>query len=186
MILSRRVLLAMGSGVVAALTANSLGLRLADAGEIVDIEMTGRADGSDVWFDPIGLWIAPGQTVRWTNRDAGDSHTATSYHPDFGGHPGIGGHPRRIPKGAKPWDSDYLLPDESFSITLTEPGVYDYYCRPHEHAGMVGRIVVGDPAGDDWWSSSEIAAANDGLPAAALAAFPPIEDIRARRVIHRG
>ena len=25
---------------------------------------------------------------------------------------------------------------------LTRSGVYDYFCIPHEHAGMVGRIVV--------------------------------------------
>jgi hypothetical protein len=24
-------------------------------------------------------------------------------------------------------------------------GVYDYFCKPHEAAGMVGRIVVGNP-----------------------------------------
>ena len=29
--------------------------------------------------------------------------------------------------------------------TFTIPGVYDYLCMPHEAAGMVGRIVVGDP-----------------------------------------
>jgi hypothetical protein len=50
-----------------------------------------------------------------------------------------------MPEDAKPWESDYLLPNESFSATLSEPGVYDYYCHPHEHAGMVGRIVVGPP-----------------------------------------
>ena len=37
------------------------------------------------------------------------------------------------------------MPGESFAVELTEPGVYDYYCIPHEHAGMVGRIVVGGP-----------------------------------------
>ena len=31
-------------------------------------------------------------------------------------------------------------------MTFTVEGVYDYYCVPHEHAGMVGRIVVGTPA----------------------------------------
>ena len=39
-------------------------------------------------------------------------------------------------------DSGYLLPDEEFSLTLTRSGAYDYFCIPHEHAGMVGRIVV--------------------------------------------
>jgi hypothetical protein len=43
---------------------------------------------------------------------------------------------------AESWNSDYLLPDQSFELTLTVPGIYDYYCIPHEHAGMVGRLVV--------------------------------------------
>ena len=39
--------------------------------------MRGKADGSHVWFDPIGVHVQPGQTVRWTNRDPGNSHTVT-------------------------------------------------------------------------------------------------------------
>src|SRR5690606_13047344 len=97
----------------------------------------GTANGSRVWFDPIRLHVLPGQTVRWINRDPGNSHTVTSYHPS------IFDRPQRIPDGAAPWDSDYLLPGESFAITFTVEGIYDYYCVPHEHAGMVGRIVVG-------------------------------------------
>ena len=49
--------------------------------EPVDITMSGNADGSLVWFEPIGLLIQLGQTVRWTNRDPGNSHTTTAYHP---------------------------------------------------------------------------------------------------------
>jgi plastocyanin len=106
------------------------------AGASHDITMMGNADGSRVWFNPMGLLIRPGDTVRWINRDPGNSHTTTAYHPSNDGHP------LRIPKGAAPWTSDYLMPDQSFSITLSIAGVYDYFCVPHEHAGMVGRIVV--------------------------------------------
>ena len=35
-------------------------------------------------------------------------------------------------------------------MTLDRPGVYDYYCQPHEMAGMVGRIVVGEPRDAGW------------------------------------
>ena len=35
--------------------------------------------------------------------------------------------------------------DGVFEHAFTAPGVYDYFCRPHELAGMAGRIVVGDP-----------------------------------------
>ena len=105
--------------------------------------MQGRGGGSHVWFDPIGLLVRPGQTVRWTNREAGNVHTATAYHP------ANLDRPLRIPRAALPWDSDYLMPGESFAVELTEPGVYDYFCIPHEHAGMVGRIVVGGLGPDD-------------------------------------
>ena len=178
MIVDRRSLLARGSEVVATLTFLPYTFRSAVGSDFIDLNMTGRPDGSDVWFDPIGLLISPGQTVRWTNRDLGNSHTTTSYHPD------CGGRSRRIPRRAKPWNSDLLLPNQSFSVTLNEPGVYDYYCIPHEHAGMVGRIVVGDGSGMDWWNSSENKAAA-GLPEEALKAFVAVDQILAKRVIHR-
>ena len=30
-------------------------------------------------------------------------------------------------------------------LRFTVTGVYDYFCIPHEEAGMVGRIIVGSP-----------------------------------------
>jgi plastocyanin len=64
--LQRRQILQWGGGLLATLAVPS-GLprahELAEAG-IVEIKMTGRPDGSMVWFDPIGLRIAPGQTLQ--------------------------------------------------------------------------------------------------------------------------
>jgi plastocyanin len=111
------------------------------AASVVEIRMRGNADGSKVWFDPVGVLVEPGQTLRWTNDDPGNSHTSTAYHPTRGGR-ALG-----IPADAEPWDSDYLLPGESFELRLAAAGVYDYFCVPHEEAGMVGRIVVGRPRG---------------------------------------
>jgi plastocyanin len=138
--------------------------------------MQGRDDGSHVWFDPIGVLIKPGQTIRWTNLNEGNSHTTTAYSPENFDRP------LRIPKAAKSWDSDYLLPNETFSITFTEKGVYDYYCIPHEHAGMVGRIIVGGPEPHGWM---ETAGANGDLPDVALQAFPSVEDIVQKGVVRR-
>jgi plastocyanin len=139
--------------------------------------MQGRADGSHVWFDPAGLHIEPGRTVRWTNRDRGNSHTVTSYHPD------IFERPLRIPAGVKGWDSDYLLPGETFSMRFDEEGVYDYYCVPHEHAGMVGRIVVGNPPVVE--AAAEATPGLTPLPEVALNGFPPVEEIIAKGVVRR-
>jgi plastocyanin len=173
MILTRRRLIEAGGGVLAAFV---VGPAVASAGDVVDIAMRGRGDGSYVWFDPIGVHIWPGQTVRWTNRDPGNSHTVTSYHPE------IFERPLRIPAAAKPWNSDYLLPNESFSLTFTIEGVYDYYCVPHEHAGMVGRIVVGALADVDSVAATPEAGLT-ALPAAALNGFPSAEEIIAKGVV---
>jgi plastocyanin len=148
------------------------------AGGPIEIAMNGNEDGSHVWFDPIGIHVEPGAMLRWTNRDPGNSHTVTAYHPK------ISGRPRRMPRNAKPWDSDYLLPDETFSLTLTEEGVYDYYCIPHEHAGMVGRIVVGGPEAIDWEEAARDAG-TEPLPEIALKALPAVGDIVAKGRISR-
>jgi len=146
----------------------------AAAGAPVEIVMQGKGDGAHVWFDPAGLLVKPGAIVRWTNRETGNVHTTTAYAPqNFD-------RPLRIPAGARPWNSDYLMPGETFEVTLTVPGVYDFYCIPHEHAGMVGRIVVGEvPAGWHGWPDGD-------LPPVALAAFPKVAAIVSRGSVQAG
>jgi plastocyanin len=165
--LTRRRALEGGGAFLAALAVSPRSL----GADPLDIVMEGRPNGSRFWYSPLGIHVAPGQTVRWTNRDPGNSHTATAYHPV------LFDRPLRIPEGAEPWDSGYLLPENSFSVTLTVPGVYDYYCLPHEQAGMVGRIVVGAEPGSG--------AENYGtsLPEAALGAFPSVEEIVAAGIV---
>jgi len=171
MTLSRRHFIRSGGGFAAALLISSA----AGADTPVEITMHSSADGSKVWFDPIGILISPGQTVRWTNRDAANSHTTTAYDPSNMDHP------RRIPPGAKAWNSGYLMPGESFSVTLEVEGVYDYFCIPHEMAGMVGRIIVGRPQQADLTPS---AARDHDVPQAALEAFPAIDAIMHNRIVH--
>lgn len=162
--LARRTALAMGGGFTASLLTSGAGWAAAP----IEIGMRGTADGGRIWFDPVGLYIEPRQKVRFVNHDPGNSHTSTAYAPD------IDGRPLRIPSRATGWDSDYLEPGESFEIALDVPGVYDFYCRPHEHAGMVGRIVVGRPDDDVGWEQNE----EDGdLPSDAVAAFPAVAAI---------
>jgi plastocyanin len=163
----------MGGGMAVALSL--LNARARSAG-LVEIRMQGRADGSRVWFDPVGVLIEPGQTIRWINRDPGNAHTATAYHP------GNFDKPRRIPQAAAAWDSDYLLPEEGFEVTLSQPGVYDYFCVPHEHAGMVGRIVVGSPQPPGW---TDGATTVQGIPEIALQSFPSIDEIMSKGLVRR-
>lgn len=162
----RRLLLSAGGG----LLLSAALLRHAGAADVIEIEMGGSADGQSVWFRPRGLLIQPGQTVRWTNRQAGNAHSSTAYHPD-------NHKPLRIPQGAKSWNSDLLLPNQSFEVKFELPGVYDYFCMPHEMAGMVGRIVVGhaDPKVRPYAATDKL------LPAVAVANFPDVASILAHK-----
>jgi len=179
MMISRRHLLRIGGGLLAGLAGPRLALAGEMAGGPVEIRMQGNADGSQVWFDPIGLRVEPGRTIRWINLDPGNSHTATAYHPtNFE-------HPLRMPEGAEPWNSDYLLPNESFSVTLTVEGVYDFFCIPHEHAGMVGRIVVGQPDRSVAERLQVQGAGGEPIPDEALRAFPSIDAIMSRGIVRR-
>ena len=72
-------------------------------------------------FDPATLTVPVGTTVNWV--DVSGTHTTTSYD-------GL-------------WDSGRRLAvGESFSYTFNQPGVYRYYCVPHENSGMIATVVV--------------------------------------------
>jgi plastocyanin len=171
------------------LTAGGLGLaglavpRLLPAAAPVEIRMRATERGEQVWFDPVGIAVEPGATVRWILDH--DVHTTAAYHPDNEGHS------LRIPEGARPWNSGFLLEKGArFEVTLTVQGVYDYYCMPHEAAGMVGRIVVGRPAGPgtlpfDYFRGKPATAGWKPVPLAAQQAFPSVETIVRRRVVRR-
>jgi plastocyanin len=74
--LTRRILVGAG-GLFAA------GLAWADS-ELVEIHMRSDSDGAHVGFDPVGLLIQPGRTLRWIC-DA-NYHTTAAYHPDNADH----------------------------------------------------------------------------------------------------
>lgn len=136
------------------------------------IRMWSDATGAEVGFDASGLAVSPGTTVRWVLHSG--VHSTTAYHAD------LHGRSTRIPSGARAWDSGILTRSgAAFEVTLEVPGVYDYYCLPHEAAGMVGRIVVGRPGEDfDRPAYERTDPRSDGpLPTAARHAFPPVDRI---------
>jgi plastocyanin len=168
MILARRHLLRFGS-VWPVAPSGSI-----QAQEPVTRRMRSDAEGSHVGFDPVGLLIQPGRTVRFLCE--ANYHTTSAYHP------ANANHSLRIPRTAQPWSSDVLQPGEQFEVTLTVPGVYDYFCAPHENAGMVGRLIVGQPIGPgsapfDWFKG--LAEGRDWMPvpAAARTVFPAIGEV---------
>lgn len=102
----------------ALLTVAALALLLAGTSMTVR-GATYEIDIADFAFAPTELTITVGDTVTWTNLDS-VMHTATSVNGSF--------------------DSGELEQGDSYSLTFTAPGTYDYLCTPHP--SMTGRIVV--------------------------------------------
>lgn len=74
----------------------------------------------DHYFYPSAIQVAPGATVRWTNK---------------------GQTPHRVAELRGAWKSPDLAPGDSWSITLKNPLNSYYYC-PHHRLTMSGTIVV--------------------------------------------
>ena len=87
-------------------------------------------------FEPATLSIQKGTTVTWRNT-TGTIHTVTD---DLG--KAANKADAALPSGAQPWDSGNINPGETFQHTFDTPGTYEYFCTPHEAAGMVGTITV--------------------------------------------
>lgn len=177
--LTRRGFVAAGGLLLAGLAVP----RRARAARTVEIRMRSDALGTQVWFDPIGIHVEPGATIRWVVEQ--NVHTTTAYHPanDM--------HSLRIPERAQPWNSGYLVqPGTHFEVTLTVEGVYDYFCVPHEIAGMVGRIVVGKPGGPgalpfDYFKGKSGTAGWRAIPPVAARAFPTVAAIMAHGIVRK-
>lgn len=145
-------------------------------GKLVEVRLVMSKDGTQAYFDPVGIHIKPGDTVRWIQ--VRDYHSVTAYHP------ANGNHELRIPEDAQPWDSDILLgkypaKGSTFKHRFTVEGVYDYFCKPHEAAGMVGRIVVGKSGDGPGTSPFNYAPEKkwNPVPPGAQKQFPPVDEI---------
>jgi plastocyanin len=149
-------------------TAGAAGVAGASGTAVAASEGEGGEDGGDTGgtthtvdmtdglaFDPDSLTVAPGDTVVFENV-GGVGHSVTAYEEN-------------IPEGAGYWasggfDSEQAARDaysasggiadtgnvpggESWSHTFETEGVHEYFCIPHEGAGMVGDIEVSTDAG---------------------------------------
>jgi plastocyanin len=87
-------------------------------------------------FQPSRLSIHVGDTVEWKNAGTSIHHASTDTSSAV--------NPADIskPSNAKPFDSGFLQPGQSFSYTFTVPGTYRYICAPHETSGMSGEVTV--------------------------------------------
>lgn len=102
----------------------ALSLSLLIAGPaLADTTVTARSTA----YDPVVVFIQPGETVVWTNMAGHDAVTIDGL----------------LPEGAEPFK---LAMGQNGSATLDVEGVYVYKCTPHYAMGMAGVIVVGEPS----------------------------------------
>ncbi|MBC8045183.1 MAG: T9SS type A sorting domain-containing protein [Fimbriimonadaceae bacterium] len=88
-------------------------------------------NAEDFKFEPSNFTIQVGDTVKWIWDDSGADHTTTSL---------------SVPAGAATWDSPLNASSPSFSYIVTQPGIYDYKCTPHEDMNRTGTFTaVGEP-----------------------------------------
>ena len=87
-------------------------------------------------FAPMRTTIQAGDTVEWRNTGNQLHHVTTD--PSTA----LKKNDVSTPPGAKPFDSGFLKPGESFSETFSVPGVYRYTCAVHEAKGMNGEVIV--------------------------------------------
>ncbi|WP_255151277.1 plastocyanin/azurin family copper-binding protein [Halorarius halobius] len=129
-------------------TAAATGSAAAQEATTHTVDMT---DG--LVFDPDSIAIAPGDTVVWENVGT-VGHSVTAYEDDIpdeaayfasGGFDGESAARSGYPEGDIPGG-------ESYEHTFEVEGTYEYFCIPHESAGMLGTVEVGTgggtPAGD--------------------------------------
>ena len=73
------------------------------------------------FFDPSSITVRVGTTVVWRNNGQ-QTHDIHARDGSF--------------------DSPLLNPGNTFTFTFTKPGLYPYYCIPHEGDGMIGQVEV--------------------------------------------
>ena len=142
--LTRRSLLKTSALGLAALHVPGFRLEvLGQSRDAVEITINSVYIRGQWFYEPAGLLIERGTTVRWVPTKWGTSVTAF--------HPSNANHELRIPENAKPFDSGLIGEDSirynRFEVTFDVEGTYDYFSRFHEPLGLVGRIVVGRPGG---------------------------------------
>ncbi len=108
-----------------------------DADHVIDVKA--------VSFDPEKLTIEKGDTVAWKHV-GGEAHTVTAREkslPEGATYWASGGFGSEK-KATSGWDAGKgaVQSDQSFVHTFEVAGTFDYYCIPHEAAGMTGKIVV--------------------------------------------
>jgi plastocyanin len=127
----------------------TLGAAFATGGAGCTAVGVGSTDGdvgmTAVAFEPATFTVAPGEEVVWYNNSA-RAHSVTAYEdgiPAAADYFATGGYDSEA-AAREAWDgmNGSIENGEQYAHTFEVPGTYNYFCIPHERAGMVGQIVV--------------------------------------------
>ncbi|MFB6194901.1 MAG: plastocyanin/azurin family copper-binding protein [Haloplanus sp.] len=107
--------------------------------------VTGDVGMTATTFEPATLTVAVGDEVVWYNNSA-RAHSVTAYEdgiPEAADYFATGGFDTES-AAREAWDGMHgaLTNGQKYSHRFEVPGRYNYFCIPHERAGMVGQIVV--------------------------------------------
>jgi plastocyanin len=102
-----------------------------------DVGMTAVA------FDPVEVTVSVGESVVWRNTSS-RGHTVTAYGNAIPADAEFfaSGDPESEAAAREEWRDDLIDPGESYRHRFEVPGRHEYFCIPHEQAGMVGTVVV--------------------------------------------
>jgi plastocyanin len=78
----------------------------------------------DFFFDPAQITVEPGMTVMWVNE---------------------GSHPHTVTSDDGQFDSEALMPGDSFMVTFSGSGTLTYHCEIHP--SMVGSVAIAESGG---------------------------------------
>lgn len=114
-----------------------------DGGGAPTVDMT-----DDLIYDPESITVSVGDTVVWENVGS-VGHSVTAYDdgvPDGATYFASGGfdseQAARDAYSVGDPDSGDVLEGETYEHTFETAGTYEYFCIPHESAGMVGTVEV--------------------------------------------
>ncbi|CAL4897783.1 unnamed protein product [Urochloa decumbens] len=128
-----RASLRKAAGTAAVAVAASAALLVLPGAAMAKEVLLGADDGG-LAFVPSEFVVKSGEAITFKN-NAGFPHNVVFDDDEV---------PAGVDAAAISQGDEELLnaPGQTYTVTLTVPGTYGFYCSPHQGAGMVGKVTV--------------------------------------------